>query len=122
MKSSISIETVPAHKVEPADVMLGVQAMEVLNRHYPDHEWYVGVDSEGGMMLILALNISTRWGYRLKLSRVYQDPGLKCVMLGGGEILERAAAARARLQAGWTPKLIEGVRKQDQPLPGGIII
>jgi len=122
MKSGISIETVPAHKAEPADVMLSVHAMEVLNRHYPQHQWYVGVDSEGGMVLSFALNISTRWGYRLKLSRVYQDPDLKCVMRGGGEILERAAATRARLQAGWIPKLIEGVRKQDQPLPGGIII
>ncbi|MEN6440933.1 MAG: hypothetical protein ABFD97_20375 [Syntrophobacter sp.] len=117
----VIIETVDFHKAEPSDVMLGAEAHRILSRHYPEHEWYVGVDSEGGMMLIFALNISSRWGYRLKLARVYMDPDLKCVMRAGGEILERAAMVRGRWDEDQPPTFIEGVRRQDQPFNGIII-
>lgn len=116
------LEAVPFHNQECDDILLAKRAGDKLNQQYPGHLWGVNVDSEGGMMFVFAFNISSKWGYKLKLSRVYQDPDLKCVMRAGGEILERAAVARGRLRDDdWTPTFIEGVRRQDQPFNGIII-
>ena len=88
------IQAVSGHEL--ADVTLAMRAADKLNEQYPGHLWCVHLDDEerGGMMVIRNLAVSFAYGYRLKLSRVYADPDLKCVMRAGGEILERAGMKR----------------------------
>ena len=100
-----------------ADKKLAKEATDLLCRHYPKHAWSVEVNSNerGGIMNVFNLNISMRWGYRLLLKDVYQDPDLRCVLMAGGELLERAHIPR-RVWDEELPKYVEGIRKEDQPL------
>ena len=109
---------------EVGDIALATECANLLHTHYPGHAWAVNADCKqsGGVMTICNLNISERYGYVLKLSRVYADPDRKCVVLAGGEMLERAGMLRGWLDEDKELKHVEGIRPQDQPLPGGIII
>lgn len=109
------IQTVPGHRAELDDMLLAKRASDQLAKHYPNHLWGVNVDSEGGVMNIFAFNISGRYGFRLKLSTVYTDPDLKCVMRAGGEILERAGMPRSYWDGETLPFIIEGVKPHHQP-------
>lgn len=91
---------VPHHPACLDDVMTARKCAEALNRHYPGHLWAVHVDSDGGMVFIRNLLISTVYGYRLHLSRVNGDPDLSCVMRAGGEILERGRMNRGGFKSG----------------------
>lgn len=103
------------------DMALATRAGEMLNKHYPGWLWAVNVNSEGGVMDIKNLQISSKYGFRLFLSQVYQDPNLKCVMRAGGEFLERVNKPRG-MNRGDQVIHIEGAKKQYQPTPGGIIV
>jgi hypothetical protein len=117
---SIEIHAVDGHEL--GDVSLAVRAAEQLNKHYPGHLWAVHIDSEdgGGMVYIRNLAFSSRYGYRLKLSRVQSDPDLLCVMRAGGEILERAKVKRGWWD-GQVPEYVEGLLPQHQPFHGIVI-
>ena len=98
--TDIIIEKVEGHNL--ADVRLVGDVHEVLNRHYPGYTWVVGLNDEGlgGVMSIMNMDVNMQilgnpsWGYVLKLSTVYQDPSLKCVVKAGGAILESAGLSR----------------------------
>lgn len=115
---NINIQAVDGHEI--GDVDLAYRSAEILNKHYPGHLWAVHVDSDCGMLYVRNLAFSSRYGYRLKLTRVYADPGLHCIMVAGGEILERANAAR-----GWwdgnVPDYVEGIAARHQPFHGIVI-
>jgi len=102
------------------DMALCYRAAEELNKHYPGHLWSTHLDENGGMMYIRNLAVSFRYGYKLKLSRVYADPDLKCVMRAGGEILERARMARGWWD-GQDATYVEGIAPKEQPINGYII-
>ena len=110
----------PGHNVERADVVLAKNAADLLEKHYPGYLWAVNVNSEGGGMDIKTHRVSFKYGYRLFLSTVYQDPTLECVIEAGGEILERANLARKK-DIGDAVKHIDGVKAIDQPFEGIII-
>jgi len=110
----------PGHAVERQDVVLAKNAADLLEKHYPGYLWAVHVDSEGGVMNVKNHRISYKYGFRLMLKDVYQDPGLKCVVRAGGEMLERARLARAG-DKGVEVTHVEGIRAQDQPFNGIII-
>ena len=109
----IDIEAVPGHAL--AEVDLAHRVHQVLAKHYPGYEWAIGIDEEGGVMNIMSMTVNHQilgtpnWGYVLKLSRVYADPGLACVMRAGGAILESA-----NINRGWnkneTIRHIDGVK------------
>lgn len=107
------------HKAEQADMILAKRAADKLHNHYPGHLWAVNVNSEGGVMVVKNMNVSFLYGYVLHLTTVYADPGLRCVMRAGGEILERAHMAH-RYQGGQA-QIVEGVLDHHQPKPGIII-
>jgi len=88
------IEGVPGHPL--GDVVLAKAIAEKLDAHYPGHLWAVHLNDEslGGVAIIRNLAISFMYGYVLKLSSIYADPSLSCVVTAGGEILERATMAR----------------------------
>jgi len=121
--SSVEIEMVPGHKL--ADIQLLNRVMAVLMTKYPGYQWRAGVNDDrlGGVLYIMNLDINaaiygnTPYGYVLKLTTVYADPALKCVMKAGGEILERARLARGQA-TGKEPIHIEGVKLHHQPIPG----
>ena len=119
----ITIEPVEGHKL--GDIALVTRALTVLTDHYPGYTWRVGIHDEplGGVMYILNMDVCAAvfgnkpYGYVLKLTRVYSDPVLRCVLMAGGEILERARLARSRA-TGVEPKRIDGVPEYQQPIPG----
>lgn len=82
---------------------------ESLHTHYPGHLWAVTV--RGGVAVIKALNISSLYGYILKLAHIQHDAGTrhKEVMRAGGEILERAKIKRGEYQAGNKPTEVDGI-------------
>jgi len=98
--NDLLIESVPTHKL--ADLDLTNRAQKVLSDNFPGYTWVVGLNDEdlGGVMSIMNLEVNEcilgcpNWGYVLKLSRVYSDPDLKCVMRAGGAILESANISR----------------------------
>jgi hypothetical protein len=98
--NNLLIETVPYHEL--ADIQLVARAQDTLSKHFPNYTWIVGLNDEdlGGTMTIMNLEVNEcilgcpNWGYVLKLSRVYSDPDLKCVMRAGGAILESANISR----------------------------
>lgn len=117
---TIQIQPVDGHEL--GDVTLAAQIGEKLNKHYPGHLWAVKVDSErsGGIVTIQNFAVSFKYGYVLKLSRVQSDPDLKCVLLAGGEILERA-----KMKRGWwngeDSRHTDGIPDKHQPVNGIII-
>lgn len=98
--NSLLVESVPYHEL--ADIQLVARAQDVLSKQFPNYTWIVGLNDEslGGTMTIMNLEVNEyilgcpNWGYVLKLSRVYSDPDLKCVMRAGGAILESANISR----------------------------
>ena len=91
-----------------ADIGAAKEIAETLHAHYPGHLWAVTI--QGGVAIIKALNISSLWGYVLKQAHIQHDAGLRhrAVMRAGGEILERAAMARAAYN-GQKAKAVEGI-------------
>ena len=115
-----NITTVECQAAEAADMTLAADMANLLQKHYPDNLWAVNVNSTGGVADIKVLNISSMYGYRLFLSDVYEDPTLKCVMLAGGEILERAHKKRGANDH-QAPTILEGAAAKHQPFKGIII-
>jgi hypothetical protein len=73
-----------------ADMRIAEAIGETLFSHYPGHVWQVHVDSKQGVAFIkLAVLMRGGWKYILKLRDLNSDPGLRCVIRAGGEILER---------------------------------
>lgn len=83
---------------------------ETLTAHYPGHLWAVTVRS--GVAIIKALNISSLWGYVLKMDVIGQDAGIRAkeVMRAGGEILERAKLERGTRRAGEKIQAVDGIK------------
>ena len=106
------------HKQTPSDLVLQNKCLVKLNSEYPGIEWRVDVNSGRGTCDIFCVPLSSRWGHRYHLGRIYVDPDLHWVMIAGGELLERAKRSRGRweedLPVGW----VEGIRPQDQPING----
>lgn len=119
---NINIEPDDVHPLAD-DIQLAVSCEKKLMDHYPGHIWSVKLDEIYGMLYIVNSNIQCElstnmlYGYRLKLSTVYGDPLLKCIVKAGGEILERAYMKR-----GWwngeSPTKIDGVKAKHQPMAG----
>lgn len=98
------------------DVILAKDAADLLHRKYPGYLWAVHVNSKGGMLNIFCPNVAVRYGYTIRLTEVYADPTLKCVMRAGGEILERAKLPRGRARPGETVAAVEGIHNYNPNL------
>ena len=93
-----------------SDMSMAKDIAEALTKHYNGHLWAVTV--QGGVAIIKALNISSLWGYILKMKDIQHDAGArhKAVMRAGGEILERAKLARAQYSEGSTVASVDGIK------------
>lgn len=67
---------------------------EKLQEHYPNHIWSVAAGRDHSIIAIKCLNVDDHYGYVLHTKNVQEDPNLKCVVLAGGEILERGNQQR----------------------------
>lgn len=79
---------------------------EKLHKTYPYHIWHVSMSKDYSVIQIRALNIHSQYGIVLHTQIVQNDPDLKCVLLAGGELLERAFLSR-------TPKKYEEASQLD---------
>jgi hypothetical protein len=78
------------------DITIAKRIGEHLDSHYPSHKFRVDVDSPQGIAKISHPLLPKRWFYVIKLSELFMDPGLKCVMRAGGELLDRFNMPRGR--------------------------
>ncbi len=70
-----------------------------LDQHYPCHPWLVRVDgAQGVAMISLPIIMKRNQSYVVHLSTIAADPGLRCIVKAGGEILERHNVPRAGFQ------------------------
>jgi len=65
----VNVEIMPVAGHELGDVSLAKRASDMLQKHYPGHLWAVHVDSDNGMVYVLNMAFSSRYGYKLKLTR-----------------------------------------------------
>ncbi len=115
LQGDIELYGADGHKIEANDRMMVTQAMRVLKKHYPGYRWALGVDSEGGILYVKNLDVSTLWGYVIHLESLKGDPNLKRVVMAGGEILERANQVRGKETDNPTTK-VDGLPQKYQPL------
>jgi len=113
-RTETDISAEDGHLADPADKLLAAQIGEILHKHYKGHLWGIFVNSEptGGIVNILNLRVSYKYGYVLHLNKLYPLDNLfkQKIIRAGGEILERANMARSYStgeNAGW----VEGVKK-----------
>lgn len=124
-KGDIAIHGAHGHAIEGMDMTLGMELSGLLSAHYPGYEWYVHVNSEGGVVDIKCGQISMEYGFRMKMkerlpngawfTRTHEELRQGAVM-AGGELLERAGLKRGRRQEGQEADFVDGVDKvQYQP-------
>lgn len=109
-----------------AEQQRAIQAMALakeigdkLHEHYPGYPWAVSVNngSTQGTVNIYNWALSQRYGYVLHLTTVQNDPTLKCVLLAGGELLERGRLLRGEAQGEYA-EVIDGLPDKHQPIKG----
>lgn len=76
-----------------ADVALAATILGALDARYPGHPWGARADHAQGVVLITLRGFGN-WHYCIHISTLKSDPGLRSVMRGAGELLERIGVAR----------------------------
>lgn len=79
-----------------ASVLLAKRIGDTLESLYPGWLWAIEVDERGGVTTIRSLRLSGRWGWLVKTVDIQDDPRLKLIVKGAGEILERFGQPRGR--------------------------
>lgn len=77
-----------------ANEALSKRIWHVLQQHYPGHPWGVGVNHEQGIAQIF-LPTFTEWSWIIRLNELFVDPGMRMVIRGAGEMLERYRMPRS---------------------------
>lgn len=70
-------------------VLIVKGAADTLERHYPGWLWAIQPDERGGVVNILSMRLSGKWGYTLKVGTLQADVNHREVVRAGGELLER---------------------------------
>jgi len=83
-----------------ADEMTAKSIADVLEKKYPGYLWAVNVNSAGGVITLLCMNLSGKYGHVIKMGKLDTWDSLRDkVMRGAGEILERYSQPRSRFHA-----------------------
>jgi hypothetical protein len=85
----------PGTKSE-ADHEIARKALAVLQMHYGAYIWVISCNSQQGVLTIGLPDICN-WVYVVKLNLLWSDPGMKSVVRGAGEFLERYKIPRSNL-------------------------
>lgn len=81
------------HRLQALEARVGKAAFEKLEQTYPGQWWRVDVPHKGGVIKIMLPFFTGKvWGYLIPMNKI--DPGLKVVVNGGGELLERFGIPR----------------------------
>lgn len=98
--NSPAIECYGEHHL--ADVELGRKMVRELEKFYPNHAWFVNVNTEVGTLTIQLLyqdkGVTKKWAHGMlsHISNLTTDPEItQRAMLHGGELLERWGLARS---------------------------
>jgi hypothetical protein len=83
-----------------------------LEKHYPGNYWNVTVELERGKIYIELRHLDTG-GYFISPEKLGTDTSLKCVVEGGGHLLERYRLNRGKADAA---QLAEVVEKHGDPI------
>lgn len=73
----------------PKDFMMAKTIADTLDKHYPGYMWAVTASQRTGVIHILSLRLSGKYGYLLHYKDVEDDVSGKLIIRAGGEILER---------------------------------
>lgn len=81
----------------PNERVIAKNCLDALCKHYPGHQWGVGVQKEkgGGYVLIRKLDIPSSVGYFINGHNL--DPEYKAVVRAGGMLLEAFRLHRGRI-------------------------
>lgn len=84
---------------------------------YPGHNWKV--TCKPGLIFIQDLQIDAPYGIAIKVREFEHDPGMlkKKIIMGVGELLERAGKRRGRADADQEVTHVEGLPAKWQPSP-----
>lgn len=70
-------------------VILVKDMMALLDKHYPGFQWAIQPSEFGGVFNVFCLDFSARWGYRIKMGDIVNDPKRRAVVTAGQDILKR---------------------------------
>lgn len=93
----IAHETVGEGQPDPhkgANERLVREIWAVLQSHYPGQPWHVAASHGTGMAQIFLPSFTT-WSFNIRLRDLAGDPGMRVVVKGAGELLERYRLPRA---------------------------
>lgn len=85
--------------VNTNDYVMAKNMADRLHKSFPGHLWAVTCDGKTGIATVRNMMLSGNWGFVLHLKELFGDPGMKCVIRAGGEILERYRLHAGRLMA-----------------------
>lgn len=83
--------------LELREMQMSNRMADLLHRHYPGYKWAVRVNIDGGIVTVLNLMLSGRWGFVIKLIELQEDVGDKKLVRAGGELLERYRLSRGAM-------------------------
>ncbi len=89
------------------EVKIAGDILHKLEKHYPGHKWGACVDIKNGIATIRNADLSNEYGYLLHLADL--DTDLHCVMLAGGEFLERYGVKRGEHDKNETNNLVRDI-------------
>lgn len=70
-------------------VILVKDMMALLDTHYPGFRWAIQPGEFAGVFNVFCLDFSARWGYRIKMIDIVNDPKRRAVVVAGQDILRR---------------------------------
>ena len=85
-------------QIELANFTISKTVGDCLEKRYPGHAWGVQGNVETGIVHVYNLNLSGQWGFVIKMDDLLNDPNMKCVIMAGGEVLERYNLSRSGLK------------------------
>ena len=85
--------------MELREIEMSNRMADLLHTKYTGYKWAVRVNLEGGVVTVLNLMLSGRWGFVIKLSEM-MELGDKPLIMAGGELLERYRLRRGALNEG----------------------
>jgi hypothetical protein len=83
-------------ETEAEDLTMSKDVGDALNKAYPNWAWAVHANTVGGVVDIWNPALDMKYGFRLMISDINNDPALRCVLRAGGEMLERFKMNRGK--------------------------
>ena len=104
-----------------ASTMLLVKDIaDKIHKAMPGFHWAVQPDQVGGIVNIFCLNLSARWGYRIKLLEIQEDPQRREAVRAARTILERFGYHGTRYDKAQVDSIPRDTRGECIPIVSGM--